>query len=418
VSTLRVAYLVSLYPALSHAFIDREIAALRARGVEVVPFSVRHPGPADVLAAADRAAAAATPVLKSRQVRPWAIAHLALARHSPAAYVRGLLRSQTYGARGARARLWQLFYWAEAVVLLGHLQRRGLRHVHVHFANNAADIARQTAALGRDAFGGSWTWSMAMHGPTEFVDPVGYDLAAKATDAAFVACITDWCRAQILALAPTARTTVVAMGTDLTRYARQQRERPAGARLRVLFVGRLVAEKGPADLIATLAGAPDLELVLAGDGPLRGELTAAAAAAPPGAVRLLGPVSQEELPGWYAWADVFVLPSYDEGLPVVLMEALATGLPVLTTPVAGIPELVVDEVTGLLVAPGDRAAIAAAVARLRDPALRDRLGAAGRVVVETRHDAAAAVEPLLVALRDAFGAVEAGPAPRRAAVAR
>lgn len=388
-SGLRVAYLVSQYPALSHAFVDREIAALRARGVEVTTFSVRAPGA--VLTAADRRAAAATTVLKTKAAKPWVRAHLSLARRAPGAYLRSVLASQHHGRRAARSRLWQLFYWAEAVVLAEHLRAQALRHVHVHFANNAADIARQAVAIASATGAGPTSWSMAMHGPTEFADPVGFDLADKLAGAAFVACISRWCQARVTELAPTARTVLVRMGADLTRYRPQTRDRAAGAPLRVLFVGRLVPDKAPEDLVAALAGRPDVELVIAGDGPLRATLTA------PG-VRLLGPVSQEQLPDWYDWADVLALPSRAEGLPVVLMEALATGLAVVTTPVAGIPELVEDDVTGLLVPPGDRAALAAAIDRLRDPALRQRLGAAGRSRVLTDHDADTAAVPLLDAL--------------------
>ncbi len=379
-----VAYLVSQYPALSHAFIEREISALRARGVEVVPFSVRPAGDG-VLGSADRVAADEVTVLKSGHA--WRD-HARLVSTRPRAYLQSLLAAPRVGRPGLRPRLWQLFYWAEAVALVAAMQRRGLRHVHVHFANNAADVARHATALGRAAYGGEWSWSLAMHGPTEFSDPAGHDLASKLAAASFVACISDYARASVLALAPTATTIIVRMGVDLGRYRPVDRRDHADP-LRVLFVGRLVPEKGPADLVAALDGAANLELRLAGDGPLRHELPAGS---------LLGGVAQDQLPDLYAWADVFALPSYAEGLPVVLMEALATGLPVVTTPVAGIPELVVDGETGLLIEPGDRAALSAAIERLRDPALRERLGAAGRAAVLERHDAARAVEPLLAAL--------------------
>ncbi len=406
-SGLRVAYLVSRYPGLSHAFVEREIRALRARGLTVVPFSVRPADADDLRGSANLAAAAETTVLLDGRWRVWLRAHRTLLLRHPGAYVQTLRAATRTGPPGLRRRVWQVFYWAEAVVLVHHLRARGVRHVHVHFANAGADLVRRAVAVARAAYPeeGPWSWSLAMHGPVGFDDPDGHDLPAKATDAAFVACITDWCRARIEQLAPAASTVLVRMGVDLDRF--RLVERDDGHPLRVLFVGRLVADKGPADLVAALAGVADLELVLAGEGPLRAELTSMAG---PG-VRLLGGVAQDDLPSWYAWADIFCLPSHAEGLPVVLMEALATGLPVISTPVAGIPELVVDGETGLLVPPGDRAALAAAVTRLRDPELRRRLGAAGRAAVQARHEAFAAAAPLAETLQRLLS-------PRPAAAAR
>ena len=107
-----------------------------------------------------------------------------------------------------------------------------------------------------------------------------------------------------------------------------------------------------------------------------------------GVVRFVGAVGQDELPEWYAWADIFCLPSFAEGLPVVLMEALLQGLAVVTTPIAGIPELVVDGRTGVLVPPGRVTPLADAIALLAgDPERRSRLGSAGRAAVERDFDA-------------------------------
>jgi glycosyltransferase involved in cell wall biosynthesis len=384
----RLAYLVSQHPALSHAFIDREIAALRARGADITTFSVRRPGPTDLLGADKQQAAATTTVLRDRRWGVWARAHVSLLVRHPWAYVTTLAGALRSGPPGPRAHVWQGFYWLQAVVLLHHLRSRGLRHVHVHFANNGADIARRAAVIAR-ATGGTLTWSLTVHGPLEFLDPVGLDVPAKATDASFVSCITDWCRRGLQALAPDASTILVHMGADLDRFPAVAREHPAGS-LRVLFVGRLVPEKGVADLIDAARSLRDVDLVIAGAGPLRDRLERRAA----GTARFVGGLAQSELVRWYDWADVLCLPSYHEGLPVVLMEALATGLPVVTTAVAGIPELVTDDETGLVVEPGDIEGIAAALEKLRDPTLRERLGAAGRRRVVSDFDASTAVAPL------------------------
>jgi len=388
---LRLAYLVSQHPALSHSFIVRELAALRAAGAEIGTFSVRPPGPGDVAGSANAAEAARTTVLRDGRWGVWLRAHLSLLLRHPVAYTTTLLRGIPAGPAGARARVWQAMYWVQAVVLLHHLRQRGLRHVHVHFSNNGVDIARRAAAIAA-ATGETVTWSQTVHGPPEFLDPDSLDVRAKLAQATFVACITDWCQAQVKRLAPSARTVVVHMGVELDRFPVVDRGDHDGP-LRVLFVGRLVPEKGPADLVAAVAGLRDVELVVAGDGPLRTDLERRSGPT----VRLLGGVPQDDLPDWYAWADVLVLPSYAEGLPVVLMEALATGLPVISTPVAGIPELVVDGETGLLVEPGDVEGIGAAIEKLRDPGLRERLAEVGRARVVADFDSTTTVRPLLAA---------------------
>lgn len=240
-----------------------------------------------------------------------------------------------------------------------------------------------------------------MHGPTEFEDPVRYRLAAKVASAQFVACISAFCRDRLLGVAPgtdPAKLPIIHMGVDTDRYppraaARLARslhpaagEAPGAVPLRVLFVGRLVGEKAPLDLVDAVALlGPDhpVEVRIIGNGPLRAELAARIAERGlADRVHLLGGLGQHELPAQYAWADVFCLPSHDEGVPVVLMEALATELPVLTTRITGIPELVHHGADGLLVAPGDLDALAAGLRELGDsPEWRCALGRHGRATV-------------------------------------
>ncbi len=412
--TARVAYLVSQYPALSHAFIETEVEQLRRLGVEVRTFSVRPWDPQRLLTARATAEAAATTVLQHRPARHLAAALAALLRRRPAALAPLVRQALRTGPPTAGARCRQLLYLAEALVLWRHLARAGLRHVHVHFANNGADIARLTAAVGRavDGPGAGWAWTMSMHGPTELEDHTRWDLAAKAASAAWVACISDYCRSQLMRLlAPQEwpKLSVVRMGVDTERFA-PGGGHPRGAvpegPLRVLTVGRLVPEKGAPVLVQAVAelvasGVPT-ELTVVGAGPLAGALAAQVEAAGLGAhVRFLGAVGQEDLPDLYRAADAFCLPSFAEGLPVVLMEAMACGLPVVSTTIAGIPELVHDGATGLLVPPGRADLLAQALRRLAaDPALRTALGTGARELVRRQHDAAGGPR-LLVGL---FGA--------------
>jgi colanic acid/amylovoran biosynthesis glycosyltransferase len=418
-----VAFLVSAYPALSHAFIEREVVALRAAGVQVETFTVRGPDADAALSAVSRAEAERTTALLGQPPAAYAGALLELVRTRPTALLRGLATAWTSGPRTARAKLWQHFYLVEAALLVQHLRRRGVRHVHVHFANNGADVARLAVALGRavDGAGAGWRWTFSMHGPTEFTDPVGHDLAAKVRSADAVACISDYCRDELGALVGAGETDhlgLVRMGVDVTRFAPAAERRAARAPgpLRLLFVGRLVPEKGPSDLLAAVArlraAGRDLDVVVVGNGPLREQLAAEVAAQGlQDVVRLLGPVGQDDLPAWYEWADVFCLPSYAEGVPVVLMEAMATQLPVVTTRIAGIPELVRDGDTGLLVEPGRPELVAAAVERLAAaPAERAELGRRARRRIVEEFQPAENAERLVALWRRTAARGAAGPA--------
>lgn len=381
-----VAYLGSIYPGLSLAFIDREMAALRLLGREVVSVSVRPADPDDLRTEHARQEAARTlTILGGGSWRVLTGAATFALRH-PLILLAGLLRALRTGAPRARNRLWQVFYLVEGIVLLDILGTAGVRHVHVHFANNAADIARAAVELGNARDGGGWTWSFSMHGPTEFEDPMGFDLAAKVRSASMVACITDYCRSQLMRWTTPdlwSRLHLVRMSVDVERYRYVERSlRDPADPLRVLFVGRLVPEKGPTVLLEAVAGLRDVpvQVQVVGKGPLAGELQRTIVARGLGdRVELVGPLGQDELPERYAWADVLCLPSFAEGLPVVLMEALATGLPVVTTPIAGIGELVEDGQTGLLTPPGRADLLGEAFRQAHsDPDLRHRLGLEGR----------------------------------------
>jgi colanic acid/amylovoran biosynthesis glycosyltransferase len=392
-----VAYLVSQYPAFSHAFIDSEIQALRRLGWVVQPMSVNPsgiPGHPDT--------ATTVSVLGISRARVLATAARFTVRHPRAAVVAARRAIGYAGGRGDRPRrtLWQLFYLVQAIFFHRAMADRGLRHVHVHFANNGADVGRLIADVGNEAdrSGRRWTWSMTVHGPTDFAQADQLGLAEKVASAAFVTCISEFGAAALRERsAPTHwdKVHVVRMGIDgLTEDHGPPPRAADPAAFKVLFVGRLVPQKGPDVLVEALrslaaAGAGAVEVVVIGDGPLRASLESTCHDLPATVqIAWLGARQHDEVLSWYRWADVFCLPSYSEGLPVVLMEALAAGLPAITTPVAGIPELVVDGVTGLLVPPGDRAALTAALQRLReDDDLRVALGRAGAVKVAENHRA-------------------------------
>lgn len=391
--TPAVAYLVSKYPSLSHAFIENEIDALRAAGIIVHTFSVRPSLPTEQVSPRSRREAGTTTALLGSSTSRWATAGTQALKH-PLPLAGGARMALRSGPKTLRSKVWQGFYLAEAVLLLDEMRRRDLRHVHVHFANNGADIARLVVAMGRaqDGPDAGWRWTMSMHGPTEFEGVDAFDLPAKTRSASAVACISDFCRGQLMRHVPTdqwGKLGLVRMAVDATKFAdatTERAERHEGV-LRILFVGRLVPEKGPALLLEAVEGlrrdVPELavELRIVGSGPLEASLRdQVAVSGLTDVVELTGPLGNEHLPAQYAWADVFCLPSFAEGVPVVLMEALATGLPVVSTTIAGIPELVQNSECGRLVPPGRVDLLRDALQELANLGTvgRATLGAAGR----------------------------------------
>ncbi|QKE85308.1 glycosyltransferase family 4 protein [Arthrobacter sp. NEB 688] len=390
--TRRVAYLTTRYPAISHTFIAREVAALRERGFEVSTFAIRPTPAEDLVSDPMREEAARTTALVGGGAGGAARALLALARR-PRAALAGLRAALAWGDRTPRARLWQLFYLGEAAVLFEAMARRGLRHVHVHHANVPADVARLACRMGDAVDGpGSWRWTLSLHGSAEFSKIEQWDIAAKITDAHAVACISDYCKAQVLPFVDEAhwpRLSVVRMGVDPQRFAPcgSPTDEPSARPLRLLTVGRLDPVKGfpvllraVADLVAQGRA---VELRVVGQGPMRDRLLASAAGLGlPGEEIFVGARNEAEVVEEMRRADVFVMSSFNEGLPVVLMEAMASGLPVVTTAVGAVGELVTHGVDGLVVPPTNAAALAAAVATLQDdPERRRAMGRAGREAV-------------------------------------
>ena len=391
----RVCYVTSHYPALSHTFVMREILGLRAAGVEVDTVSVHRAAAASLLADADRREADSTWNIFPLQAGPFARAHAAAVLAHPAAYFRTAGQALRAAPGGIRGYLWQLFYFAEAIALWGHAKRLGVRHLHAHLANVAADICWWASEFGNSAEGAKdWRWSFTMHGPTELFAVERFNLSRKVAHADLVVCISDFTRSQLMYVSEPddwAKLRVVHCGADLSRYPLAPPRQGPG--FVVLCVARLAAQKGLDVLLSAVKlladGGTDVQLVLVGDGPMRDRLTRRAERLGiKGRVVLEGAVGQDEMAAYYAGADVFCLPSFAEGVPVVLMEAMASGRAVVATRVAGVPELVEDGVSGLLVAPGNAEELAAALQRLASsPEERESMGLAGRRKVVEEFDA-------------------------------
>lgn len=387
----RLAYLNSRYPALSHTFIEREIAAVRSQGLEVHTFSVRASPPQDLLSTTMRTEAASTFVLLDGQPRPWLRAHSAILGRHPRGALSTIRTALGSGEATPRARLWQMFYYGEAVVLHDQMRARGLRHVHVHHANVSADVARLTCQLGDAVDGpGTWTWSATIHGSAEFENIMAWDLPTKIRQARAIACISDFTRGQLMRLVERShwdKIRVVRMSVDPDVYHPPHAPRHHDGPMRALAVGRLVTLKGFHVLIDAVDAlrheGVDVEVRIVGQGPDEDALRAHVAAIDlQDRIHLVGPVGQDDIMEHYHWADVYLMTSFMEGLPVVLMEAMSTELPVISTAVAAVGELVRDGENGLVVSMARVDRLAEAIARLAaDPPLRLQMGRAGRAAV-------------------------------------
>lgn len=388
-----IAYLTSVYPALSHTFIRREIAALRARGLQIQPYSVR-PGTADW-------GENVPSILGRGKARLLADAALAMVR-APGAALRSFLLAQRHREKGLRGWLWSLFHYLEALSLAVLLRKAGIDHLHSHFANSGATVGLLAATYLQIP------WSLTLHGISELDPPAGEMLPDKIERADFVACASWFMRAQGMRLVEPkhwSKMRLVRCGVAVPPASAVQ----DGSKVRnFIAVGRLSAEKGYSGLVEALCQvrerSPDFSLRVIGDGPLRPEIEAQLAEAQLNKhVTLLGGLPEDQTQAEIAKADAFVLPSLMEGLPVVLLEAMAWGKPVIAPMVAGIPELIEPGVNGLLFRPGDWSHLAQAIERLlNDEQLAARIGKSGyeRVVHEFAIDNAVLPLVNLYTVRD------------------
>ncbi|WP_366942877.1 glycosyltransferase family 4 protein [uncultured Roseobacter sp.] len=380
-------YLTGEYPAISHTFIQREVVELRAQGFKVSTCSIRCTGPEHRRGAEEQDAAATTFYVLEAARRP-SILFPALfgVFRRPKALWHAVSLAWSIRPPGLRALFYQLFYLVEAIVLAYHLRHVGATHLHNHFGNSSCSVAMLTSAISNVPF------SYTMHGPAIFFEPLKWRIDKKIARAQFVACISHFCRSQGMIFSDPIHWTklrIVHCAVTLDRY---DKETAAPARKRIIFVGRLAAVKGVRVLLEAFALAqrahPDAELILVGDGVERHDIEAhSKALGCDGAVRFTGYLSQPEVTAELAQADIFALPSFAEGVPVVLMEAMASRLPVIATRVAGIPELVIDGQNGYVVPPGDVGAFSAAlITLLDDPKKCEYMGQSGRSHIEAEYN--------------------------------
>ena len=382
-----IVYVVSEYPAISHTFISREVDALRHEGYKIFTASVRRPEKLAIMSDAERAEAERTFYIKDQGLLGAVAAHLRLVVRSPRRYFAMVMDAARCWRKVPIRTFTAIGYVAEAGILADWMVRNGFRHVHVHFANPAATVAMLAASTG-------WfTYSLSVHGPDDFYNVDKNLLEEKFARAQFIRCISHFCLSQVWRLLPPElwqKCAVIRCGIDPRQFTLCDSRRVTPPE--VLCVGRLTPAKGQAVLLEACwqlrQQGLDIHVVFVGEGPDRTTLEHLVAQYHlHDRVRFVGAVGQHEIQQYYERATLFVLPSFAEGLPVVLMEAMAKGVPCVSTTIAGIPELIHHGENGLLVSPADPNGLAAAIRRLlEDSVLRDNLARAGRKTVEQEYD--------------------------------
>lgn len=384
---MRIAYFINQYPKVSHSFIRREILALERQGFEVQRVALRG-WDAELVDAEDVSERDKTRYVLQDGVKGLLAPALQVLRAQPRRFFSALGLALRMGRRADRSWPYHLVYLLEACRLLSWLQAFGAKHVHAHFGTNSTEVVMLASALGGPAY------SFTVHGPEEFDKPQFIHLGEKVRRAAFVAAISAYGRSQLFRWVDHAhwsKVKVVHCGLEQAFHNVPAVAVPSAPRL--VCVGRLSEQKGQLLLLeaARLLAARGVafEIVLAGDGEMREQIEALIAQYQLQAqVRITGWISSDQVRAEILAARAMVLPSFAEGLPVVIMEAMALRRPVLTTYVAGIPELVRQGENGWLFPAGDVDELAAALADcLAQPAdVLQRMGEAAYQRVLERHD--------------------------------
>ncbi len=385
---MKVAYLVNQYPQVSHTFIRREILALERQGAEVLRFAMRG-WDADVKGEEDLRERDITRHVLRLGVPRLLLGALGWSLRHPAAAARALRCAWQMSRRAERSLPYHLMYFVEACTLAKWLVEERVQHLHAHFGTNSTEVAMLAHLLGGPQY------SFTVHGPEEFDKPRFLQLDRKIRHAAFVVAISSYGRSQLWRWLPAQdwrKVNVVRCALEKPFFMDLDAIAPSTAP-RLVNVGRLCAQKGQLLLIEAAGRLAqeglDFELVLAGEGEMRGVIERAVADRQLGSrVRITGWIDSGAVRKELLAARALVLPSFAEGLPVVLMEAMSVGRPVVTTRIAGIPELVREGVDGWLVPPGSLDDLVDALREcLKAPPERlEQMGRAARLRVQEHHD--------------------------------
>ncbi|MEF3075493.1 glycosyltransferase [Methylobacter sp. Wu1] len=363
---MRVAYFINQYPKVSHSFIRREIQALEVLNVSVLRFALRT-NPEELVDKFDQSELGRTHYILSAPAGDFLLALGSCLLRQPRAFLKSLFTALRLGLRSDRGVFRHLIYFVEACLLFRWLKKANVDHVHAHFGTNSTMVVMLAHLLGGPGY------SFTVHGPEEFDKPEFLALKEKIEHCRFVVAISSYGRSQLFRWVPMEqwpKVKVVHCGLDEVFWDNKESQ-VFTVSDQLVCVGRLCEQKGQLLLLEAAKALADagysFSLVLAGDGPMRSELEQRIESyGLTDIVNITGWVSNEQVRELISSSRGMVLPSFAEGLPVVIMEAMALKKPVISTYVAGIPELVQHGENGWLVPAGDVEQLISAMRQLLD----------------------------------------------------
>jgi glycosyltransferase involved in cell wall biosynthesis len=397
-----IAYVMTHYPRLALTYISGEIDAVEARGLTIVPFAMNAPAP-DELSSEDMIGRAKKTIYLKQRLGRGVAAIFGQLLVRPLSTMRLVVRAVRSAGGDMGLIVRRLSHLAQGALVAAECRKRNIGHIHAHFGQAPASIAWFAASFLQGNTTQRVGWSFTIHGFQDFVDEAIARLDLKAASADFVVCVSDFTRSQLCRITPTplwSKFEVVRCGIALKAFAARPEEAQSAV-VEIVSVGRLSPEKGFSILLEALAELRGRDvtarLSLIGDGPDRAELTSDIERLGLGdMVTLTGELPPEQVAARLRTAQIFCLPSFSEGLPISIMEAMASGVPVVATNIAGIPELARNEVTALTVPASNAQALAAALERLIvSPELRRSLATAARTEVERLHDREASADRMV-----------------------
>jgi colanic acid/amylovoran biosynthesis glycosyltransferase len=388
---MRVSYFTSTYPRATDTFIQREVVGLRSKGIEVLTAALRSPeatnNVSDLIRNERKNTAYFLPANPLRLLR----INILTVVKAPGDYLKTLKLAFKTRKPGIKGALYQLFYFQEALLLSDYLKSHNIQHLHNHFGDSSGMVAMLASHLSGVGY------SITFHGPHIFFEPTLLALREKIKYAKFIVCISHYCKSQLMLFSDVEdwhKLKIVHCGVDVDQYAMPlvKPTTDSSQPVKLLYVGRLAAEKGVPVLLRSLISLKNdghrFHLTLLGDGPERTALEMEVKEnGLTEMVHFAGFASQETVRDTLQNSDVFILPSFAEGVPVSLMEAMACGVPVIGTNVGGVTELIEHGVSGMVVAPSDDVALQNAIlSYIKHPELRETIRITARNTIESNFN--------------------------------
>ncbi len=386
----KISYLISHYPAISHTFILREVLHLKSMGVDLQVTSINSPDRENNKLTQEEITEQELVYYIKQQGISGALKALAAQIKTPVNLLKTFFFALKLNGTDLHKTLYNIFYFVEAMIVAEWMKQNNSKHIHVHFASEAATVGLLVKKLT------DCSYSIYVHGPDEFYNVSNYALSSKIKYADFIFCISDFAKSQLMKISDYQywdKFIVCRLGVDTDKFkpdgntSRNKTQSPAS----ILCVGRLCPAKGQHILLQAAKLLIDkgvkFTLTLVGDGPDRESLESLTAKLGLGnKVEFTGSVNHDEVHQYYRQADVFCLPSFAEGIPIVLMEAMAQEIPVVTTRITGIPELIDDQQDGILTTPANIEELAIALEVLiTDRKFAQDIGVAGRKKVLDKY---------------------------------